>query len=133
MASVATRTIATALKDYVQCLTDATFNKPVTNVTATWKTSTSGPTSGRTFCQVTGWIWPEMQFHVTLPTIWNERFQMNGGGGWDGSLRLPNAPDATGYATSGANGGYMAANWITTPADRLRLIRPQRTILQPVL
>jgi feruloyl esterase len=41
---------------------------------------------------------------------------MNGGGGWDGSLRLPNAPDATGYATSGANGGYMANNWVTTPA-----------------
>ncbi len=97
---------------YLAGLTDETFNKPVTNFTATWRTST---TSGATFCQVVGWIWPETQFHVTMPTIWNERFQMNGGGGWDGSLRLPNAPDATGYATSGANGGYMASNWVTTP------------------
>jgi hypothetical protein len=113
--AVATEANCSALQGYVAGLTDATFNKPVTNVTATWKTSTSGPTSGRTYCQVTGWIWPETQFHVTLPTIWNERFQMNGGGGWDGTLRLSSAPDATGYATSGANGGYMASNYITTP------------------
>lgn len=110
--SVATQANCLALQTYVSGLTDETFIKPVTNVTATWRTSATGAT----FCQVTGWIWPETQFHVTMPTSWNERFQMNGGGGWDGSLRLPNAPDATGYATSGANGGYMANNWVTTPA-----------------
>ena len=116
--AVATETNCSALQGYVAGLTDATFNKPVTNVKAAWKPTvynTDGTVKTSSFCQVTGWIWPETQFHVTLPTIWNERFQMNGGGGWDGSLRLPSAPDATGYATSGANGGYMASNYITTP------------------
>ncbi len=46
-----------------------------------------------------------------MPTVWNERYQMNGGGGWDGGLNAPNAPNALGYATSSANGGYMSANW----------------------
>jgi feruloyl esterase len=46
-----------------------------------------------------------------MPTIWNERYQMNGGGGWDGTLRFTNSPSTDGYATSGANGGYMASNW----------------------
>ena len=47
--AVATEANCSALQGYVAGLTDATFNKPVTNVTATWKTSTSGPTSGRTY------------------------------------------------------------------------------------
>jgi len=117
--AVATEGNCTALQTWVADLKDATFDKLVTNVTATWKPTVYNPdgtVKTSSFCQVTGWIWPETQFHVTMPTSWNERFQMNGGGGWDGSLRLPNAPDATGYATSGANGGYMASNWITTPA-----------------
>jgi len=92
---------------YLAGLTDATFHKPVTNFTATWKTATSGAT----FCQVVGWMWPEIKFQVTMPTVWNERYQMNGGGGWDGGLNAPNAPNALGYATSSANGGYMSANW----------------------
>jgi hypothetical protein len=111
--SAANQANCAALQSYVAGLTDVTFNKPVTNVTATWKTSTatSGPTVGATFCQVTGWIWPEIKFQVTMPTQWNERYQMNGGGGWDGSLSAPNSPNAEFYATSSANGGYMSANW----------------------
>jgi Tannase and feruloyl esterase len=105
--SVATQANCVALQTYVAGLTDVMFNKPVTNVTADWKTSSSGAT----FCQVTGWIWPETKFQVTMPTLWNERYQMNGGGGWDGSLSVPNAPNAEGYATSSSNGGYMSANW----------------------
>lgn len=97
----------TDLQAYVAGLTDETFNKPVTNVTAEWKTTSSGDT----FCQVTGWMWPEINFQVTLPTFWNERYQMNGGGGWDGGLRLPNSPNADGYAQSSANGGYTSRNW----------------------
>lgn len=105
--SVATQANCEALQTWVTGLTDATFHKPVTNVTAVWKTTSSGAT----FCQVTGWMWPEIKFQVTMPTLWNERYVMNGGGGWDGSLRLPGSPDAEGYATSSANGGYMSANW----------------------
>ena len=76
---------------YVGGLTDATFHKPVTNFTATWKTTTSGAT----FCQVVGWMWPEIKFQVTMPTVWNERYQMNGGGGWDGGLNPPNCAQRT--------------------------------------
>jgi len=104
-----------ALKGYVEGLTDETFGMPVTNVTADWK---QVGTSETYFCQVTGWMWPEIKFQVTLPTIspaWNERYVMNGGGGWDGSLSVPNAPDASGYAQSSANGGYMGANWPNDP------------------
>lgn len=98
-----------ALKGYVEGITDETFGMPVTNVTATWRTSGSSK-----FCQVTGWIWPEIRFQVTLPsegTVWNERYLMNGGGGWDGNLSVPNGPNAAGYAQSSANGGYMSRNW----------------------
>ena len=56
-------------------------------------------------------MWPEIKFQVTMPTLWNERYQMNGGGGWDGGLNPPSSPNADGYATSSANGGYMSANW----------------------
>jgi len=104
---IASQANCEALQDYLAGLTDATFHKPVTNFTATWRTSSSGAT----FCQVVGWMWPEIKFQVSMPTVWNERYQMNGGGGWDGSLSTPGSPNAQGYATSSANGGYMSANW----------------------
>jgi feruloyl esterase len=88
-------------------LTDAIFGKPVTNVTTTW----NAPSSGSSFCEVTGWIWPELEFQVNLPTQWNERYVMNGGGGWDGNLMVPTSANTEGYASSSVNGGYMAANW----------------------
>ena len=106
--SVATQANCEALQGWVSGLTDETFHKPVTNVTATWVAATATVAS---YCQVTGWMWPEIRFQVTMPTSWNERYQMNGGGGWDGSLRPPTSPNADGYATSSANGGYMSANW----------------------
>jgi hypothetical protein len=123
--AVATQANCEALQSYVAGLTDVAFNKPVTNVTATWRTSSSGAT----FCQVTGWMWPEIKFQVTMPTLWNERYQMNGGGGWDGGLNPPSAPNADGYATSGANGWLH----VRKLAEQLRLIRPGRDVLQPVL
>jgi len=125
--SVPTQADCEALKTYVEGLTDEAFGMPVTNVTATWRTVTSGPTSGAKFCQVTGWIWPEIKFQVTLPTLtpaeepaWNERYLMNGGGGWDGGLSVPNSPNADGYAQSSANGGYMSANWPGTATFALK-------------
>jgi hypothetical protein len=77
-AGIANEDNCKALATYVAGLTDETFGKPVTKTTATWKTSTSGPTSGQTFCQVTGWIWPETKFEVSMPTVWNERYYMKG-------------------------------------------------------
>ena len=124
--SVATQTNCEALKGYVAGLTDVTFNKPVTNVTATWKTASSGAT----FCQVTGWIWPETKFQVTMPTLWNERYQMNGGGGWDGSLSVPASPNADRLRH------VLSERWlhgVKLGAEQLRLIRAGRTVLQPVL
>ena len=123
--NIATQTNCEALKSWVEGLTDETFSKPVTNVTATWRTTGSGAT----FCQVVGWMWPEIKFQVTMPTLWNERYQMNGGGGWDGGLNPPSSPNADGYATSGANGGYMSANWPSSCGS----FGLKRTILQRVL
>ena len=91
-----------ALKGYIEGLTDEEYGLPITNVTAEWDA---------TYCQVTGWIWPEIQFQVTLPTDWNNRYVNKGGGGWDGSLRRPIGADPEGYAESSANGGYMSRNW----------------------
>jgi len=117
--SAASQTDCEALKAYVEGLTDVTFDKPVTNVTATWYPANPSPPFPAQpwpeYCQVTGWIWPEIQFQVSLPTSWNGRYINSGGGGWDGSLAGPLFDGlALGYATSGANGGYMGANW---PAD----------------
>jgi len=111
-----------ALATYVNSLTDITFHKPVTNVTATWHPA-SGPMPE--YCQVTGWIWPEIQFQVSLPTNWNGRYINSGGGGWDGSLVGPIMDGLVkGYATSGANGGYMAANWPTNDSGTFGLKEP---------
>lgn len=109
-----------ALKTYVEGLTDEAFGMPVTNVTATWRRV---GTTDTYFCQVTGWIWPETRFHVTLPSvgvIWNGRYMNTGGGGWDGFLIPPSSPNALGYATSQANGGYMSANWPGTATFGLK-------------
>jgi feruloyl esterase len=96
-----------ALKAYIAGLTDEEFGLPVTNVTAQW----NGNNAAASYCQVTGWIWPEIQFQVTLPTDWNNRYVNRGGGGWDGSLSSPGGPDPEGYAESSANGGYTGSNW----------------------
>src|SRR5438552_14108941 len=37
-------------------------------------------------CEVRGVIWPEAKFVVKLPTNWNTRFQMDGNGGWAGTI-----------------------------------------------
>jgi len=108
---VATQAKCEALKDYILTLKDEAFKKPVTNVTVAWRADSSGAT----FCQATGWIWPETKFEVTMPTIWNERYYMRGGGGWHGNLNLPSTANAVGapqgYAESQSNGGFMGSYW----------------------
>jgi hypothetical protein len=51
-------------------------------------------------CDVRGVIWPEAKFAVKLPTNWNNRFEMVGGGGWAGVISLAAVDTAVrdGYA-----------------------------------
>jgi hypothetical protein len=61
-------------------------------------------------CDVRGVIWPEAKFAVKLPTAWNQRFQMEGGGGWAGVLSLGPMDQAVrlGYATTSTDTGHDA-------------------------
>jgi feruloyl esterase len=59
-------------------------------------------------CDVRGVIAPEAKFAVKLPTNWNNRFYMVGGGGYAGNLSLPqmNAGLQQGYATATTDTGH---------------------------
>ena len=59
-------------------------------------------------CDVRGVILPEAKFAVKLPTNWNNRFYMVGGGGYAGNLSLPqmNAGLQKGYATATTDTGH---------------------------
>ncbi len=61
-------------------------------------------------CDVRGTIWPEAKFAVKLPTNWNQRFYMVGGGGYAGNLSLPqmNPGLQKGYATATTDTGHDA-------------------------
>jgi len=61
-------------------------------------------------CDVRGVIWPEARFAVKLPTNWNERFQMVGGGGWAGTISLAQVDAAVreGYASTSTDTGHDA-------------------------
>jgi hypothetical protein len=101
------------LKTYVAGLEDATFGWPVHDVTTTWNAATATIPE---YCQVKGWMWPQLQFQVSLPTTWNKRQIHFGGGGWDGTLGGPTDSVATtltlGYAYDSSNGGWdSTANW----------------------
>jgi tannase/feruloyl esterase len=62
-------------------------------------------------CDVRGAIRPEARFAVKLPTNWNSRFYMVGGGGYAGQLSLGpmNAGLQKGYATATTDTGHDAA------------------------
>ena len=61
-------------------------------------------------CDVRGVILPEAKFAVKLPTNWNNRFYMVGGGGYAGQLSLPqmNPGLQKGYATATTDTGHDA-------------------------
>lgn len=61
-------------------------------------------------CDVRGVIWPEAKFAVKLPTNWNNRFEMVGGGGWAGTISLAAMDTAVraGYATTSTDTGHDA-------------------------
>jgi Tannase and feruloyl esterase/Alpha/beta hydrolase domain len=103
----------------------ASIGLPTTgaNVTSTQliaATSTVGE-----YCQVLGSIHPvdptapDIRFQLNLPTLWNTRSLMFGGGGYDGSIatgtgNVPAGPIdrpiplARGYATFGSDSGHQA-------------------------
>lgn len=62
-------------------------------------------------CDVRGVILPEAKFAVKLPTNWNNRFYMVGGGGFAGQLSLGqmNPGLQKGYATATTDTGHDAA------------------------
>src|SRR5579863_7497307 len=56
----------------------------------------------REHCDIRGVIWPEAKFAVKLPTDWNNRFQMEGNGGWAGTISMAQVDGAVreGYAAT---------------------------------
>ena len=74
------------------------------------QSATIVPSSGNTpeYCDVRGTIWPETRFAVALPTNWNNRFYMVGGGGFAGQLSIPqmNSGLQKGYATATSDTGH---------------------------
>lgn len=62
-------------------------------------------------CDVRGMFFPEAKFAVKLPTAWNQRFQMVGGGGYTGVISLAAMDVALrrGYATASTDTGHDAA------------------------
>ena len=61
-------------------------------------------------CDVRGFLAPEAHFAVKLPSTWNKRFYMVGGGGFAGRLSLPqmNPGLQQGYATATTDTGHDA-------------------------
>jgi hypothetical protein len=62
-------------------------------------------------CDVRGVIAPEAKFAIKLPTTWNQRFYMVGGGGFAGQLSLGpmNTGLQKGYTTASTDTGHDAA------------------------
>ncbi|HVS55517.1 MAG TPA: tannase/feruloyl esterase family alpha/beta hydrolase, partial [Casimicrobiaceae bacterium] len=96
-------------------------------VTSTELIAPSGtpPTTVAEYCKVTGSIHPvdtsapEIKFQVNLPTTWNNKTMMFGGGGYDGSIPVATGnaflgsvdkpvPLGQGYATFAGDSGHQA-------------------------
>ena len=60
------------------------------------------------YCEVRGSLAPEIKFAVKLPTGWNERFYMAGGGGFNGIINDGAMMPALGrgYATAATDSGH---------------------------
>lgn len=80
-------------------------------VMTTYGTTGSPPTPVTVpeHCYVTGMISPQIRFHVALPTAWNSRFYMPGGGGFNGSLTSLTVPLLMNYATAGTDSGHSTS------------------------
>ncbi len=62
-------------------------------------------------CEVRGVIFPEAQFALKLPAVWNSRFQMVGNGGTAGTISVGAVDNAVrqGFAASSTDTGHDAA------------------------
>jgi len=107
---MATLSAQSALADGVKCavLSSASFGSEVKIEAATL---VAASTQAPEHCDVRGAIWPEAKFAVKLPTNWNNRFYMVGGGGYAGQLSLGpmNTGLQKGYATATTDTGHDAA------------------------
>jgi hypothetical protein len=75
-------------------------------------------------CRVSGVIGKEIKFQALLPTAWNGRFLMGGGGGFVGGLDNQAASEVNnGYATAGTDTGHegspIQAGWALGNDERL--------------
>jgi tannase/feruloyl esterase len=73
-------------------------------------------------CDVRGVIAPEARFAIKLPTVWNDRFQMDGNGGTAGTISMGAVDGAVrkGFAAASTDTGHDAAKepvatfaWVT--------------------
>ena len=75
----------------------------ITDVVAVTPSAPGGP-----HCRVSGVIGKEINFVALLPTTWNGRFLMGGGGGLVGSVDNQAAAEVNnGYATAGTDTGHQ--------------------------
>jgi feruloyl esterase len=62
------------------------------------------------FCRVLGRIGKEINFELLLPSQWNQRFLMSGGGGFVGSIQNSFRYEVnSGYATVGTDAGHQGS------------------------
>ena len=64
------------------------------------------------FCRVIGFVRPEVNFEVWLPSNWNRKFLMVGNGGLAGTISFSAmvAPLQRGYATASTDTGHVSDN-----------------------
>jgi len=104
------------------CSLDSLRALPDVTMTSATQEATPAP-----HCKVAGVIGTEINFELLLPTDWNGKFVMGGGGGFVGSV-VNGAQDfwgalQKGYATVGTDTGHqghsMTADWALNNLERL--------------
>jgi feruloyl esterase len=82
----------------------------------------AGDDSTAAHCRVVGVIGKEIKFLALLPTGWNGRFVMSGGGGFVGSIALQVNKVRDGYVTAGTDTGHegsgISARWALDEVER---------------
>jgi hypothetical protein len=108
--SLLTAVVASAGGPAIQCedLATRSFGKEVTIRSATLVAAKGNLAE---HCDVRGVIWPEAQFAIKLPTVWNDRFEMVGNGGTAGTISMGAVDGAVrnGFASSSTDTGHDAA------------------------
>lgn len=95
----------------------------IPDVHITDATPVAATNSGVAHCKVAGVIGPEIQFMALLPTAWNGRFVMGGGGGFVGRVESQAAAEVNnGYVVGGTDTGHQGsgieAGWALGRDDR---------------